>query len=354
MLAWLAASSGVCTWTAGDRARTRCELPSSRSTSSTTLSATFQKPSKLYGISLSLYLIEKATTADEVEAAFKNGRIASLLGMEGAHSIDGSLGALRMFFQLGVRYMTLTHTCNNPLADSAGNECHNAIDCRAGACVDGECSVPQSVGVTAFGERAIGEMNRLGMLVDLSHVTANAMRRALSVTRAPAIFSHSSAYTLAKTTRNVPDDVLLALKSNGGVIMISFVPSFTVIDGNATLAKVADHIDYVARGKCPAWAPACKSGSFSGIGASHVGLGSDFDGILTRPAGLEDPSRFLYLTAELFARGYTDAEVRGIIGGNVLRVLREAEKVARSMEGTFPDETMIFPSRPPCRANTVP
>lgn len=250
--------------------------------------------------------------------------------------------------------MTLTHTCNNPLADSAGNECHDPVDCRVGECVNGECSMPQMIGVTDFGTRAIAEMNRLGMIVDLAHVTADAMRATLAVTKAPVIFSHSSAYTLANNTRNVPDDVLLKLKGNGGVIMISFVPGFTVVEGNATLEKVADHIDYVVRGKCPTWAPACKGHTFPGIGAAHVGYGSDFDGILTRPVGLEDPSKFIFLTAELYKRGYSDLEVRGIIGGNVLRVLRNVENIARALSDAFPDETMIFPSRPPCRTNTVP
>lgn len=273
-----------------------------------------------------------ATTADEVEAAFAAGKIASMMGIEGGHSIDSSLGALRMFHLLGVRYMTLTHSRNIPWADSATDTM--AVD-----------------GLTEFGNEVVREMNRLGMLVDLSHVSPATMRDALDVTEAPVIFSHSSALAVCNHVRNAPDDVLERLVDNGGVIMVTFVPGYiseetrlhgvkrneererlASMPGNtdesvaegiaawneanptppATLAQVADHIDHIR----------------DVAGIDHIGIGGDYDGISSLPVGLEDVSTYPMLTAELVRRGYSDEDILKILGRNVLRVMRESEAVA--------------------------
>ena len=277
-----------------------------------------------------------AGTADEVEAAFAAGRIASMMGIEGGHSIDSSLGALRMFHRLGVGYMTLTHSRNVPWADSATDTV--AVD-----------------GLTEFGKEVVREMNRLGMLVDLSHVSPATMRDALDVSEAPVIFSHSSSLAMCNHVRNAPDDVLVRLAENGGVIMVTFVPAYiseetrlhgvkrneererfasmpgstddSVADGMAawneanpappaTLSQVADHIDHIREV----------------AGIDHVGIGGDYDGISTVPVGLEDVSTYPMLTAELIRRGYTDEEVMKTLGLNVLRVMREAEAVAARLQ----------------------
>jgi membrane dipeptidase len=252
--------------------------------------------------------------------------------MEGGHSIDSSLGALRMFARLGARYMTLTHSKNVPWADSATD-------------------TPEHGGLTAFGEEVVREMNRLGMLVDMSHVSEETMEDVLRVTRAPVIFSHSSARALCDHPRNVPDAILRQLPKNGGVVMVSFVPGFTTPEASAwdaaqeaesarletlspkdesaikaglsawvadhprpkvTVAQVADHVDHVRK--------------MAGI--DHVAYGSDFDGITSTPAGLEDVSTFPALTAELLRRGYTELEVKKVLGLNLLRVMRAAEATA--------------------------
>jgi membrane dipeptidase len=283
---------------------------------------------------------ELATTADDVQRIFGGGRIASLIGMEGGHSIDSSLGALRMFARLGVRYMTLTHSKNVPWADSATD-------------------TPEHGGLTAFGEDVIREMNRLGMLADLSHVSEETMEDVLRVTRAPVIFSHSSTRALCGHPRNVPDAILRLLPRNGGVVMVSFVPQFTTPEASAwdsaleaeqarlqklsqkdeaavnagiaawmtshprptvTVAQVADHIDHVRK--------------LAGI--DHVAYGSDFDGITSAPSGLEDVSMFPALTAELLRRGYTELEVKKVLGLNLLRVMRAAEAVAARMAAAPP------------------
>ena len=277
-----------------------------------------------------------ATTTDEVEAAFAAGRIASMMGMEGGHSIDSSLGALRMFHRLGVGYMTLTHSRNVPWADSATDTV--AAD-----------------GLTKFGEDVVREMNRLGMLVDLSHVSPATMRDALEVSESPVIFSHSSSLAVCNHVRNAPDDVLETLAENGGVIMVTFVPAYiseeTRLHGvsrneerdrlrsypdstddsvetgmaewneanpapRATLAQVADHIDHIRQV----------------AGIDHVGIGGDYDGISTVPEGLEDVSKYPMLTAELIRRGYTDEDVMKVLGLNVLRVMRSAEEVAARLQ----------------------
>lgn len=255
--------------------------------------------------------LELALTAADVERIQKAGRIASLIGMEGGHSIDNSLGTLRMMYRLGARYMTLTHSLNTPWADSATDK-------------------PANGGLSPFGEEVIREMNRLGMLVDLSHVSPDTMADVLRVTTAPIIFSHSSAKAIANVPRNVPDDILARVKTNGGVVMVTFVPGFIsqdVADFNAlpadaragkeapraTLIQVADHIDHIRR--------------IAGI--DHIGLGGDFDGITQVVMGLEDVSTYPDLITELLRRGYSDDDIRKITGRNILRVMKAAEAVAR-------------------------
>jgi len=283
---------------------------------------------------------ELALTADDVQRIFAAGKIASLIGMEGGHAIDSSLGALRMFARLGARYMTLTHSKNTPWADSATD-------------------TPEHGGLTAFGEDVIHEMNRLGMLADLSHVSEETMEDVLRVTRAPVIFSHSSTRALCGHPRNVPDAILRLLPRNGGVVMVSFVPQFTTPEASAwdsaleaeqarlqklsqkdeaavkagigawmaahprptvTVAQVADHIDHVRKV----------------AGIDHVAYGSDFDGITSAPIGLEDVSTFPALTAELLRRGYTELEVKKVLGLNLLRVMRAAEAAAARMAAAPP------------------
>ncbi len=270
-------------------------------------------------------------TADEVEAAMRAGRVASLMGMEGGHSIDGSLGALRMMHALGVRYLTLTHNQNVPWADSATDE-------------------PVLHGLSDLGRDVVREMNRIGMLVDLSHVSADTMRDALAVATAPAIFSHSSARAVCDHPRNVPDDVLTTLAGQGGVCMVTFVPAFVsqawadwwysaqdtvrarggdprrldqvngVLVEQAdqapplpTVSDVADHVDHVREV----------------AGVEHVGLGGDYDGTSPLPAGLEDVSCYPRLLDELRTRGWSEADLRRLGAGNALRALRGAESVAR-------------------------
>ena len=264
---------------------------------------------------------EMAYTAADVERSFKAGRIGSLIGMEGGHSIDSSLATLRMMFALGARYMTLTHSANVPWADAS-----------PGPVVLG--------GLSKFGEEVVREMNRLGMLVDLSHVHPETMEDALRVTEAPVIFSHSSAKAICNVHRNVPDNVLQLVAKNGGVVMVTFVPGFisqAVADFDAkpeaerkgltapkaTLSQVADHIDHIRKV----------------AGIDHIGLGGDFDGISSVIVGLEDVSTYPALTAELLKRGYKDDDVKKIIGLNVLRVMRQVEKVAAGLQKTRPPST---------------
>lgn len=277
-------------------------------------------------------VLELALTSGDIDRIFTAGKIASLIGMEGGHSIDSSLGALRMMHRLGARYMTLTHSLNTPWADAATD-------------------TPAHGGLTAFGEDVIREMNRIGMLVDLSHTSPDTMADAIRVSTAPVIFSHSSARAVTDVPRNVPDDILRLLPAKDGIVMVTFVPGFVSekvaahsraenaerarlralpgstdasIDAGmaawrasnptprATLADVADHIDHIRKV----------------AGIDHIGLGGDFDGITSVPVGLEDVSTYPALTAELLRRGYSDDDVKKILGLNLLRVMKKAEDVA--------------------------
>ncbi|MFF7158881.1 membrane dipeptidase [Streptomyces sp. NPDC008139] len=276
-----------------------------------------------------------ALTADDMETARTEGRIASLMGAEGGHSIDCSLGALRGLYDLGVRYMTLTHNDNTPWADSATDK-------------------PVAGGLTAFGEEVVREMNRLGMLVDLSHVSPDTMRAALRVAEAPVLFSHSSSRAVCDHVRNIPDDVLAALPANGGVAMATFVPKFilpaaiewtaaadenmrahglhhldTTPDGMAvqrayeaahprpvaTAATVADHLDHMR----------------AVAGVDHIGIGGDYDGTAFTPDGLADVSGYPHLIAELLTRGWSDPDIAKLTWQNAVRVLREAESAAAAI-----------------------
>ncbi|MEU4229056.1 dipeptidase [Nonomuraea sp. NPDC026600] len=286
-----------------------------------------------------------ATTADEVERVFAGGRIASLMGAEGGHSIDCSLGALRMLYALGVRYMTLTHNDNTPWADSATDE-------------------PVNHGLSAFGEEVVREMNRLGMLVDLSHVSADTMRDALRVTRAPVIFSHSSARAVCSAPRNVPDDVLEKLAANGGVCMATFVPDFVSQDArewrlaatDAARSAGVDTHDFEAFHEfLNTWAkshprPAVTIDHVVAhlehirevAGIDHLGIGGDYDGCDGLPNGLEDVTGYPRLFAALADRGWSDADLAKVAGRNVLRVLRQAEATADDLRLREEPSTMRF------------
>jgi membrane dipeptidase len=242
-------------------------------------------------------VFELALTADEAVRIFREGRIASMLGMEGGHAIENSLGALRAFYDLGVRYMTLTHSANIDWADSC-------------------CEPPQHGGLTAFGQEVVREMNRMGMLVDISHVAPETMHDVLDVTEAPVIFSHSNARGLTDHPRNVPDDVLRRMPQNGGVVMLTFVPSFSATGRPAHMADVIRHIEYVR----------------DVAGIDYVGIGGDFDGITQVVVGLEDVSTYPALFAELSRRGWSEGDLRKLAGENVLRAWRAAERVALRLQ----------------------
>ncbi len=256
-----------------------------------------------------------AESVSDVEREFAAGRIASVMGMEGGHAIENSLGALRAYYQAGARYMTLTHGCNTDWADSATDE-------------------PAHGGLTEFGREVVREMNRLGMLVDLSHTSPETMHDVLDVARAPVIFSHSSARGVTDHPRNVPDDVLRRMAENGGVVMVTFVPQFVsdavrLYEGpaadtpRATMADVIAHIEHVR----------------DVAGVDHVGIGADYDGITTVPTGLEDVSTYPALFAELARRGWSEADLRKLAGENVLRAWREAETEARMLQRTTEPST---------------
>ncbi|WP_328910535.1 dipeptidase [Streptomyces sp. NBC_00234] len=283
--------------------------------------------------------LRRALTADDMETARAEGRIASLMGAEGGHSINNSLGTLRALHTLGVRYMTLTHNDNIDWADSATD-------------------VPRVGGLSAFGREVVREMNRIGMLVDLSHVAATTMRQALATSTAPVIFSHSSARAICDHPRNIPDDVLAQLPANGGVAMATFVPKFVLpaavawtlaADRNmrehglhhldttsaamrvhadfeaayprpeATVATIADHLDHMREV----------------AGINHIGIGGDYDGTAFLPEGLRDVSGYPNLIAELLGRGWSDADLAKLTWRNAVRVLRDAEAVARDLSARY-------------------
>jgi membrane dipeptidase len=278
---------------------------------------------------------EMAYSVDDILRIHNQGKIASLIGIEGGHSIDNSLGVLRMLYALGARYMTLTHAENLDWADSATDQ-------------------PKHRGLTPFGEEVVLEMNRLGMLVDISHVSAETMKHTLRVTRAPVIASHSSAYALANHPRNVPDDVLEMVAKNGGVIMVNFFPGFIVPEA-ARAMKDMFAVSRDLRARYPkkeeyqeairAWMKEhpYPTGSVHTVvdhiehiikvaGIDHVGLGSDFDGITKVPQQLEDVSCYPNITQELLNRGYKKEDIHKVLGGNLLRVFRQVEEVARKKE----------------------
>ncbi|XP_076461326.1 dipeptidase 1-like [Babylonia areolata] len=261
---------------------------------------------------------EWVTTAQGIEDAFKAGKIGSLIGLEGGHSIDSSLGNLRMFYELGVRYMTVTHSCNTPWADNW--------------LVDTPNNTAEFGGLTRFGEMVIKEMNRLGMLVDLSHVSHDTMVDAIVTSRAPVIFSHSSAFSYCNHYRNVQDDVLDMTKTNKGVVMVNFyspyincAPNYLNDTVNGTLSQVADHIDYIK----------------NRIGVDYVGIGADYDGVPTLPVGLEDVSTYPALFAELLKRRWTEEDLMKLAGKNLVRVFREAERVRDTLRTEEPYEALI-------------
>jgi membrane dipeptidase len=282
--------------------------------------------------------LELAGSADDVERIVRAGKIASLIGIEGGVAIENDLAQLRAFYRLGARYMTLTHNTSLDWADAAFD-------------------VPRNEGLSPFGERVVREMNRLGMLVDISHVSPDTMADVLRVSQAPVIASHSAAYAVAPSARNVPDAILSQVAKNGGVVMVNFYSGFVVAEAaraqadarrslqaehpeprefarayaawsrqykmpRGTIADVADHIDHIVK--------------MAGI--DHAGIGSDFDGITSWPVGLEDVSCYPRLTEELLRRGHTETDVHKILGRNVLRALREAGIVAERLKKTTAPE----------------
>lgn len=277
---------------------------------------------------------EMASTADDIERIHKSGKIASMIGVEGGHSIENSLSLLRIFYGLGVRYMTLTHSDSLDWADSATDDAKNQ-------------------GLSPFGEEVVSSMNRLGMLVDISHVSQDTMDDVLRVSKAPVIASHSSARAIADHVRNVPDEILVKVKHNGGVVMVNYFSGFVVPESAkqmtfmfqkrrelkqefpkesdfrreynqwkskqkmkpGTIHDVVDHIDHIVKV----------------AGVEHVGIGSDFDGVSSLPSQLEDVATYPLITQALLDRGYNDQQIKQIMGENLMRVLREAEQVAKQM-----------------------
>jgi len=287
--------------------------------------------------------LEFVTTADGIEKAFKAGRIGSLLGLEGGHAIENSLGPLRVYYELGARYMTLTHNVTLAWADAA-------LDSAAHG------------GLTPFGREVVHEMNRLGMLVDLSHVSPGVMSDALNVTESPVIFSHSAARALTDHPRNVPDSILQRLPKNGGVVMVTFVPSFVnthykaweLTRDSVVTALMATGADSAAiRQQVRAWVAANPrpAATISDVadhiehvrqvaGVDHIGLGSDFDGMgPVTPVGLEDVSKYPYLFAELIRRGWKDDDLKKLAGLNMLRVIRANEATAKRLQAERPPST---------------
>ncbi|XP_043455878.1 dipeptidase 1 isoform X2 [Prionailurus bengalensis] len=238
------------------------------------------------------------TNSAGIRQAFQEGRVASLVGVEGGHSIDSSLGVLRTLYRLGMRYLTLTHSCNTPWADNW--------------LVDTGEDKAESQGLSRFGQSVVKEMNRLGVIIDLAHVSVATMKDALRLSTAPVIFSHSSAYSLCQHRRNVPDDVLRLVNQTGSLVMVNFYNDYVSCRPEATLSQVADHLDHIKKV----------------AGAGAVGFGGDFDGVSRLPVGLEDVSKYPDLVAELLRRRWTETEVRGALANNLLRVFEAVEQVS--------------------------
>jgi membrane dipeptidase len=292
-----------------------------------------------------------AMSATDIRALHQAGKIASLIGVEGGHQINNSLAVLREYYAMGARYMTLTHTSNTDWADSATDN-------------------PAHHGLTAFGKEVVREMNRLGMLVDLSHVSAETMRAALEVTQAPVIFSHSSARALVDHPRNVPDDILTLVAKNGGVVMVNFVPDY---DSEADRRWNADHSAQKARYNSPPYSglyigqperageamaqwehdhpkPIVMIGDVADhiehvrkvAGIDHVGLGADFDGIDSTVNGLDSVDKYPALFVELARRGWNDEDLAKLAGANLLRAMTQAETVSRQLQShQLPSEATL-------------
>ena len=293
--------------------------------------------------------LERALTADDVVRIHRAGRVASLIGIEGGRQIGGSLPALRVFYRLGARYMTLTHNQTTEWADSATDD-------------------PKYNGLSPFGLSVIAEMNRLGMVIDLSHVSPQVMRQAIGASRAPVMFSHSSARALNDHPRNVPDDILKLLPARDGVVMVNWVPGFlsparfrydsgqaaeearlkTIIRNDSAAVKagvaawvaahpapevtvrdIANHIDYIAQV----------------AGHNHVGIGADLDGITSTPTAMDGVEDYPRLFAELIRRGWSDANLAKLAGGNILRVMRGVEATAAAMKGSLPSNATVEPNQ---------
>ena len=262
--------------------------------------------------------LEMAFTSDDIRRIHKTGKIASLMGIEGGHAIEDSLSALRQFYRLGVRYMTLTHTNTNNWADSAGG-INNPAEKRHG-------------GLSDFGREVVREMNRLGMMVDVSHVADDTFQDVIETTQAPVIASHSSCRALTNVSRNLTDNMLKALAQNRGVVMINFYNGFINTEyarpgapapakpaNAATMEMLIQHFEHAIKV----------------AGIDHVGIGSDFDGVNGMlPGGMEDVSKLPAITYELLKRGYSDADVKKILGGNMLRVMAEVEEAARKSQAS--------------------
>ncbi|EKM61555.1 uncharacterized protein PHACADRAFT_248234 [Phanerochaete carnosa HHB-10118-sp] len=273
------------------------------------LNSTWRVRDTLEQIDISKILIEKysdtfqlALTTHDIYHAIRHGKIASMIGIEGAHQLGNSIAVLRQIFTLGARYVTLTHTCHNAFADSCGT-----LPSKWG-------------GLSPLGYSLINEMNRIGMLVDLSHTSDDTARQALKHSKAPVIWSHSSARAVHTHERNVPDDILsmvgIGENKTDAVVMVNFAPDFVADPGEATVQAVADHIEHIAKV----------------AGKKHVGLGSDFDGIPSTPTGLEDVSKYPELIAELLVRNWTRSDIEGLTNKNLLRVMKGAENVAHKLQ----------------------
>nr|XP_027217365.1 dipeptidase 1-like [Penaeus vannamei] len=275
--------------------------------------------------------LELVTKSEDITAVFKKGKIASLIAIEGGHGISNSLGTLRMMYELGVRYLTLTHTCDTPWATSSVIETKGGSTSHPGLSDFGKVRQTAAKGGTGKGrEKVVQEMNRLGMMVDLSHVSTQTMRDTLAATQAPIIFSHSSARALCDNPRNVPDDVLRQVKHNRGIVMVSFYADHVSCADRANVTHVAKHINHIRE--------------IAGI--DHVGIGADFDGINKTPVGLEDVSKYPALLAELLRDPrWTVADLRKLVGENIIRVFSEVERVRDDLmtKGVEPIEEEIHP-----------